>query len=970
MMFKLSRYLFFIGLFSLMSVTAFAEGDVVCSGRVMGSTTNFNANFGELYFDSHGAPAGGIPVGYENKYDQVVDVSIVGGTTGLAPADRADAACVSEEVGDYFYGEPGPEFLLPYEYKLEGYAWSDNLGFINFLGDEAGYEDYGVKIGLPDGGGIRQLFGYAWSGSGAGPAFGYIQFKGRMADSTPYGVTMDSTTGMLSGYAWSDAGIWIDFTGIQIELPDAEVPIATEGICGGVEYLCVDVSIHEEVNDYWYDLEVYLMEDDGVTPLDLTTYDLAVDFVWEDTIKLNQLAYSRGPAGGDFDEIAYPVNSGGGILAKPLSVANSNEFLKLFQEVGVKTGHYQLKEKIKSLAPTSGSNVSLTTSTLPPLAIKNEFFADELSIGGDVWTDDIEPNELILKRIDYDITKGGVPVTGDIVYPGGLGSGYRFEFAPVIDVGVLYAGNHEDTIIGFRNVPISFTMKESHTDYLKYSDAEVYVMLAYDETETVSECSDTGYDSFDYYFTDEGLDAIALEHAGHGDWSFTSIVPNPYASAVKFALGDLANEQVYNAVATLIGYDPEDPNAGLPCDVIQGPTLYTVVKYLVPDESKDPIYYYSNKIPRILSAAYNPAAIIHGNVYAPKAFSPTASHETQETGYLAVNVVRNTINENINKYLGDIELTGGGACEVLVLTEEGDSKITCAGGEYRQFEVGDEHVLYFKETEVTLDMGVPGADSNFLGNWVIIVKDAPVFIDSDLYHKIPADGNLVLISMSTYDGSCDVNNIYLHSDVKNIDANIVADCSLFPYHPAVAMPGADGVPDWTFEEKIEYLDNQKLFRGSIASRNTIGGADLDSLAGKEYLLFGTGEVAELPVDLDTRLDAQNYDFNYMAFFMLSVEMSDNGWPIDQRCQKALTIDDMVAINEGGYVEGENGEQCDGIDLAQFDPNTLDGDLVVAEDDFDKLARGLGAFDFNPIYIYATSSGSFVFEKSGEVTSWN
>ncbi|MFH1533649.1 MAG: hypothetical protein ABID64_01850 [Nitrospirota bacterium] len=971
MIFKLSRYLFLIGLFALVSATAFAEGDVVCSGRVMGSTTNFNPNFGELYFDTHGAPDGGIPVGYEDKYDQTVDVSIVGGTTGIAPADRADAACVSEGIGNFSWDGV---ILNNYEYQIEKYAWSDNLGFIDFLGEES----FGVKIG-PDVAGTRELAGYAWSGSGTGPAFGYIQFKGQMADLTPplqYGVTMNSATGMLSGYAWSEAGIWIDFTGVQIELPGEEPPLAVEGICAGADYVCVDVSIHEEVDDYWYDLEVYLMEDDGVTPLDLTAYDLAIDFVWEDTIKLNQLAYSTG----DFSEDIAPVENGGGILKKPLSIAKSSEFLNLFQEVGIKTGHYQLKEKIRSVAPTSASNVSLTTSTLPPLAIKNEFFADELSIGGKVWTSKIEPNELILKRIDYEIKKGGVPVLGvnSPVYPGNLGSGYRFEFAPIIDIGTLYAGDHEDTIIGFRNVPISFTMKESHSKYLEYSNAEVYAMLDYDRTLTTSECAVDTYSNFDYYFTDEKLDAIAVEYNGYGDWSFTSIIPDSYVSAAKFALGDLASEQVYNAVAALPEYDPEDPGAGLPCDVVQGPTLYTVVKYEVPGLSHEPIYYYSNKVPRILSAAYNPAAIIHGNVYAPKAFSPTASHETQETGYLSVNIVRNTINENISKSLGEVDLTGGGACVVTGLAENGELKISCASDKYRKFDVGDEHVLFFKETEVTLNMGDPNYvnDSEFWGNWVIVVQDAPVFIDSDLYHDDPADGKLVLISMSTYDGSCDVNNIYLHADVKNIDANIVADCSLFPYHPVVAMPGADGIPDWTFEEKVGY-SGQKLFRGSIASRNTIGGADLDSLAGKEYLLLGTGEVMELPVSLDERLDAQNYDLNYMAFFTLSVELADNGWPIDQRCQKALTIEDMVNINNDVDVYGEavdefdNPMQCDGIDLVQFDPNTLDGDLVVAEEDRVNLARGLdNDADFNPIYIYAASSGSFVFEKSGEVTSWN
>ena len=169
MILKVFRSLFAIGLFALLSLTAFAEGDVVCSGLVMGTTVLSNPNVGQIYFDSHGAPAGGIPPGLEGKYEQVVDVSIIGGTLGLAPASRADAACVSESIGVFDWDG----VTLPYEYRVEKYAWSDNLGFIDFLGAE----DFGVKIGEADGFGNRELMGYAWNGSGATSVFGYIQFK-------------------------------------------------------------------------------------------------------------------------------------------------------------------------------------------------------------------------------------------------------------------------------------------------------------------------------------------------------------------------------------------------------------------------------------------------------------------------------------------------------------------------------------------------------------------------------------------------------------------------------------------------------------------------------------------------------------------------------------------------------------------------------------------------------------------------
>ncbi len=1071
MIFKLSRYLFFIGLFAFLSATAFAEGDVLCSGRVMGSTNNFNVNFGELYFDTHGAPDDGVPVGYGLNYGQEVDVSIIGGTTGLAPGNRSDAACVNEGTGNFSHDGIT---LNNYEYQVEKYAWSDNVGFIDFLGAET----FGVKIG-PDVAGTRELAGYAWSGSSAGPAFGFIQFKGLRADLVPYGVTMNSATGMLSGYAWSEAGIWIDFTGIQIELPGETLIVPGGDICSGVDYLCLDVSIHEGINDYWYDLEVSLMDSDGVTPLNITNsvaipyYQFSADFEWEDSIKLNQLAYSEGT----FDDNPAPIDDGGGLLSKPISVGNNAEFFDWFEEAPAGPGHYQLKQKLKSLAPTSGSNVSLTTSTLPPLAINNEFFKDELSYDGAVWTDDIHSNELILKRVDYNISMGAAPVAGEPVFPGNLTSGYRFEFAPVIDVGVLYAGDHEDTIVGFRNVPISFTMKESHSDYLDYSNAEVFMMVDYDRTLTTSECDVDSNANFDYYFTDSVVSEIEPIHNGNGDWTFNQTsTPSANPAAIGFSLNDLSSEQVYNAVAAILSYDPDDPLAQLPCDVVQGPTFYTVVKYdvnpgeeanlesdpvasvydfseisvylgaeliglidrktidfnldpdllksiiepkidpiidikstidiqsaidnnlilksaiipktIIPTVPDETVYYYSNKIPRILSAAYNPAAIIHGNVYAPKALSTSGSIETQETGYLAVNIVRNTINENISKFLGEIDVNEGDACTVTLLGDTASTVVTtCDSGTYETFDVGNEKVLFVDGTDLTLDLGVDGGDSSFWGDWVIIVQDAKVFIDSDIYHDDMSVGSLVLINLTTYDESCADNNIYLHAKVKNIDANIVSDCSLFPYDPtieidpvtgtlqAVAMPDAvTGIPDWTYEEKIEKLVYQKFFRGSLASRNTIGGADLDSLAGEEYLLDGTGITWDLPVDLDVRLNLQNYDLNYMAFFMLSVEMASNGWPIDQRCQKALTIEDMVALNNSpGSVTGENGELCDGIDLVQYDPISLggsgDGDLIVLEENEDNLARGLEPFSYNPVYIYAVSSDSFVFETAGEVTSY-
>lgn len=971
---KILRSLFAIGLFALLSLTAFAEGDVVCSGRIMGQTTEQNFNEGQIWFDSP---------------EEVVDVSIIGGTLGLAPASRADAACVSEATGTLYYDSGLVEDVpFAYEYKLEEYAWNDNLGFINFLGHEnIPYSNYAVVVGPEyDDGGVmyRDLAGYAWSGSSVGPAFGYIQFKGEGHDvehneDFAYGVRMRED-GALSGHAWTEAYMFIDFSGVYVELPGEEVLITSDYCSGEFGYMCVDVSLSAGVDDYWYDLDVYLMEDDGVTPLDLEKYSLEVRFVWEDTVKLNQLAFSSG----DFSKDDLPINNGGGILQKPLYVADSEAFLKLFVEV--KDGHYQLKEKIRSVAPTSNSNTSLTTSTLPPLPFNNEFFVDELFVEGieeGAWTGDIKSNDLVLERIDYEITetKGGGFVAGGIpVYPGGMGNGYKLEFDPIVEVDTLYVADYQDEIIGYRNIPVTFTIGASSGKQFEYSGAEVYVILDYDEFGTVDECSEGTVANFDYRFVVEGVvNAVEVLGGKEGNWSFNPPVdPNLPVSAISYSIVELGGEILLSAVAELPEYDPE---AGLPCDVMQGPTLYTVVKYEVPAETKETVYYYSNKLPRLMTAAYNPAAVIHGNVYAPKAFSPTASHAIQETGNLAIDVIRNTINENLSKYLGEIELSGGDPCTIEKLSNGGVGS-NCDGS-FEQFEVGDEYVLYFNGTDVHLDMGNPEGNSDLYGDWVLIVKDASIYIDSDIYHDDMELGKLVIVGLRSYEGECEYSNIYIHADVKNIDANIITDCSLFSYHPEVARPGADGFPDWDYEGLVQYLNKQKFFRGSIASRNTIGGADLDA-EGLEYLLLGTGEVLELPVSLEERLRAQLQDLNYLAFFRLDVELAANGLPIDQRCQKALTIEDMVqiqeyfagAVDEFGdpvlpvYGEGNPPEICDGIDLKAYDPGDWSGDLVVAGDDVENLARGLPEGSFSPVYIHAVSSGSFIFEKAGEVTSWN
>ncbi len=108
-----------MGILSFSSV-AFAEGDTVCSGRMLGTTIFENPNIGRINFDAH--PVVDDVDGIIGNEDQpyTANLAIIGQGYGVAPENREHAACVDvlDEGAD--------------TYLMQGWAWNDNLGFISF----------------------------------------------------------------------------------------------------------------------------------------------------------------------------------------------------------------------------------------------------------------------------------------------------------------------------------------------------------------------------------------------------------------------------------------------------------------------------------------------------------------------------------------------------------------------------------------------------------------------------------------------------------------------------------------------------------------------------------------------------------------------------------------------------------------------------------------------------------------------
>jgi len=664
---KVFRKLLFTSLFvfaflALFSSSAFAEEDGIlnCSGKIMGSVSSGNVNAGVTNFDSH--PQGG------GEATPTADGGIIGVEDIVAPGTRELAACV--QINGAFGDDPKAD-----TFNVKGYAWNENLGFISMSGAL-----YGVTIG-PEVGGVRNVGGYAWN-----DVFGYLNFDqpqnpagvvfmdpvGWVTIFDGPGVTL-AADGTVSGYAWSEAGVWVDMSGIRIELPGQELEKVVIGedwceqlpkppICIQVDPLPETLSQEFDLNagitgdvkvadgkDY-YDIVLYFRAEDGVTGVPYDYYDnFDLHFNWTDTLKADQTIADS--VENRLVNIVDPwthSEENAAIVYKPISLSK-NTFLNTFQHLaGDPVGVYRLKPetRIRSMAPTSESNISFTTSTDPEFEVKNEIFVNNVGRPGEV-----ELNELILHNIDYSVLKAAVWTEG-VVHPNGK-AGLRFKFMPAIALETLYANGLMDSIQAFRNVPVNFTLgveKYGDLNYQMVDNSLVTLQLAFDGVKTDTECNNLPnpdekqlINNFVFAFMKDGMAGDAVQYP---------IASDSFKGAVQ-------------AMPSLPAFNPESDNQ-LPCNVMQGPSLYSIVQYKpLNNNLNKTVKYYGNKLPRIASSIDNPEAVVHGNIYAPKAFSPTASQKTQATGNVSVDVVRNTVNENLNKYVPTL-LTQKDPAECLI----------------------------------------------------------------------------------------------------------------------------------------------------------------------------------------------------------------------------------------------------------------------------------------------------------------
>ncbi len=958
--------------FLTLTQTVFAEGTKVCNGNITGTTTAaspaYNVNSGVISFDGHPNV---------NGLGGSVDVSIatgISGSKGLAPAAFGEAACINEERAKAYNQD--------YEYALKGWAWNTNGGFVSFAcknkvnngggADVAcGDYDYGVYIGAVDVSGNRNLFGYAWN-----PTFGYMQFNDNdPADAIKYGVKIDRD-GKSSGYAWTQAGTYVEFSGLTLNLKGAVVPAGggvNKGWCYGKAGICVEIDPDPAASDFGgvkiadgvdgYDLHLYFRDQSGVgiNPTAGSTKIVNLDkiaFNWLDTVKTDQVSEKSGAADAVLNKSVWPGD---------------------FALVAGETGHYKTTKKIVSYAPTSESKLSWTTGTKPAYLVNNESFVyppEGVNLP-------VQTNQLKLKSISFPnlIDVGGnILIPMGNVYPNG-NTNLLFKFRPAVFVETLYANALQDTISAYRSVPfvvkrglkkigsLGPITKDSVKFYVTYSGVKA-------QTQCQGLNSVYNFDVIDF-----------LEGSDVGSASSNVEISSPI-------------DPLLDGVTFDLRIDPAIPSytegdAVLPCAIATGANIYSKISYTVANKK---VSYYDNKLPRIDGGSIvNPAVVVHGNIFAQAAGNVRNDQRVQTSGSVNINLVRDAINENLKKYVSKQSLDSivTGKCTITKMNESLDKKTgqvdaDCASTNYLLFDVGTEHVLYSKG-DVTLSF----QDGNWVGRWVVIVDGGNIFVDNNLYVKDTQFPKMSLITFrsSVQDNYYQTGNIYIAPTVTNIQGTFMVDGTLFSYdgiHGNINNGKKDdkGEPKWTdYSSMLKTLNTQLLIEGALYSDNTIGGANLDQGKNpKNYLLAGGGQVLKLPATIEKRMKAQYYDLNYLRMFRLSLELGEDGLPIDQRCGKSWTADDQVKLlnimaKDGSTaavcgtkapcdpVQGGLSQKtaCNGIDpLLKYNETTGEGDLIVPASGV-ALVQGLNANeDYDPVYIYykAPDEGSFVFSKAG------
>lgn len=350
---------------------------------------------------------------------------------------------------------------------------------------------------------------------------------------------------------------------------------------------------------------------------------------------------------------------------------------------------------------------------------------------------------------------------------------------------------------------------------------------------------------------------------------FTSIFRMGFTSVDEFDYASLASSGtngpfVGSKILSLgMSLNPAIVASGTAGQYSGGLYLYSEVSETVGSKS---VRYYSNKLPRMVgSTGILPVAVLVGNVYSTGIATPTSTTAAlRSLGDVSTNVLRDQIFKSVQKIIAGI----------TVQPLSGTSSITSLDY-YSDATKNTNDLKVLLDGKVLYSKGdVHLSSLSWTGEKTLIVIGGSVYLDKDLYPVTPAGQSrprLGIISLKDITQPANTQfkagNVYIDANVKNIQANIFADGSVFSYDKSKS-PSVNTFGEPIFaniQEQNTLLRKTQLFiEGSVASQNTVGGAD------NSPMIKGDGTTAT------DRFQAQLYDFNYLRQYVGELRRDSSG----------------------------------------------------------------------------------------------
>lgn len=753
-------------------------------------------------------------------------------------------------------------------FPMHGWFWNNNIGWVSAMcPGGAGAQNVGVDCGITNYESFIDPSTGVMSGFLWGDGIGYIALNcgdlgGCNATDGNFAVTVETSgpdAGRVlpgNGYAWSDNLGWVDLSGMEIPwvarfneievgplTPPAGWTISTAG------------SFADPLDGKVYG---YITPDPG--SYDSSTVNLtpiAADGTNKYSVRLMLEDVTGAAINSSFLQ-SVTLDTDDNVLTN--QVDNSGPSAVSWNVTNNSTPVYQVS--VSSIAPTSningadkdsdatidchfsvdGATRTATNTAEGCDANGNRYYA---RLNGSTpfnvsIVDTSDPGYLIEWALD-------VPVYGD----------HELKFAPIIGVDFLSldSSSLDVNIQAFRNqlVDIFYNVVNRNTGQVSNASANVYFEVSADDA------------SMDLIPLppDVDLDTTVLTP------SATQVINQYIIPATEFNLLSTSSFFIRPTLRPATGGGVSTGSS-----VIQDPRIKGIVEYSLGGEL---VRYFTNGIPWQKTLLFNPGVDVRsGDVNVQGAVKVSDDVDVRATSDVGTDQVRTAILRNVQRFISGIDKP----TRVSNITMSNNFRGQLNEGVLLQknsdFPAGS--VSYMRGNVRIAD------DAWWTGNQTLIVEGGNVFIDNDLAVNAPGGagdhlGIVVLADRTQSDYSLRGGNIYIHPDVTDlINVNIYADGSVFSYDPSagVAYDTSTGEPNWGGKCE-DFLNNQLYIKGSVSSKNTIGGAD------RTPAILGDGQtVASFGgnTTISDRERAKKYDWNYVRCFGQELVVDGNGQPVD------------------------------------------------------------------------------------------